>query len=118
MMAHTRVSFVPSIFLAGIAAFNLGCSATGEGDRSAANRPASPPSTNLPATPTPLPADRISLADAKREYDSGNAIFIDTRSREVYEMQRLPGALSIQTTEIDANINKLPKGKRIIVYCS
>ena len=78
--------------------------------------PASSPSFQI--TPQPVEADRISLADAKKEFDAGAAVFVDVRSPEAFNQERVAGALNIPVSDIDANINKLPKGKKIIVYCS
>ncbi len=73
---------------------------------------------NAQTTPAPAVAERISLADAKREFDAGTAVFIDTRNREAFVAERVQGALNIPISEIAANIDKLPKGKKIVVYCS
>ena len=63
-------------------------------------------------------APRISLADAKKEFDAGNAVIIDVRDPSVYKQEHIKGALNIPPAEIAANINKIPKGKKIIAYCS
>jgi hypothetical protein len=62
-------------------------------------------------------APRISLADAKKAYDAG-ATFIDVRDSTAYKTEHVKGALHIPMSEVAANEDKLPKGKRIIVYCS
>jgi rhodanese-related sulfurtransferase len=69
-------------------------------------------------TPTPLDVERISLADAKKAFDADAAVFVDVRAPEAYKAQHIKGALNIPVTEIDAGVSKLPKGKKIIVYCS
>jgi 3-mercaptopyruvate sulfurtransferase SseA len=63
-------------------------------------------------------APRITLADAKKEYDAGTAVIIDVRDPSVYKQEHIKGALNIPPAEIAANINKIPKGKKIIAYCS
>ena len=78
--------------------------------------PASSPSFQI--TPQPVEADRISLADAKKEFDAGTAVFVDVRGSEAFSQERVAGALNIPVSDIEANISKLPKGKKIIVYCS
>lgn len=78
--------------------------------------PASSPSFQI--TPQPVEADRIALADAKKEFDAGTAVFVDVRGAEAFNQERVAGALNIPVSDIEANINKLPKGKKIIVYCS
>jgi len=62
-------------------------------------------------------APRISLADAKKAYDAG-ATFVDVRDATAYKTEHVKGALHIPISEAAANEDKLPKGKKIIVYCS
>lgn len=62
-------------------------------------------------------APRISLADAKKAYDAG-ATVVDVRDATAYKTEHIKGALHIPMSEAAANEDKLPKGKKIIVYCS
>lgn len=85
----------------------------------AANMPSEPrQSPAYTVTPQPLESDRISLADAKKEFDADSAVFVDVRSPEAFKQERIRGALNISLAELDSNLNKFPKGKKIIVYCS
>ena len=61
---------------------------------------------------------RITLADAKKDYDAGTAVIVDVRDPSVYKQEHIKGALNITKADIAANINKIPKGKKIIAYCS
>jgi hypothetical protein len=63
-------------------------------------------------------APRITLADAKKDFDNKAAVFIDTHSKEQYELEHIPGAINIQPNTIKQNMDKVPKGKKLIVYCS
>ena len=63
-------------------------------------------------------AARISLADAKKDFDAGTAVFIDTHSPEQFAQRHVAGAINVPANQIDAYINKIPKGKKIIAYCS
>jgi 3-mercaptopyruvate sulfurtransferase SseA len=63
-------------------------------------------------------APRITLADAKKEYDAGTAIFVDTRPADSYKQEHVKGALNITAAEIEAKAKALPKDKKIIAYCS
>ena len=63
-------------------------------------------------------AARISLADAKKDYDAGTAVIIDVRDASAYNQEHIKGALNITKADLAANINKIPKGKKIIAYCS
>jgi 3-mercaptopyruvate sulfurtransferase SseA len=63
---------------------------------------------------------RISLEDAKKAYDAGKAIIVDARAQVTYDQEHIKGAINIpfggEPTE--EQLAKLPKGKKIIVYCS
>lgn len=82
---------------------------------------ASAPSGTPAAAPSLPPLDnaaRISLADAKKAFDDGTAIFIDTRSDMTYKQEHITGSINIPTGTLDANISKLSKSKKLIAYCS
>ena len=73
------------------------------------------------AVPAETPVDnapRITLAEAKKDYDAGNAAIIDVRDEAAFNLEHIAGALNITPQTLDANISKLPKGKKLIVYCS
>lgn len=61
---------------------------------------------------------RISAADTKKEVDAGNAILVDSRDKADFDAERLPGAINIVANASSGEYDKLPKGKKIIVYCS
>jgi len=63
---------------------------------------------------------RISAADAKKEIDAGNAVLVDSRGETAWEQEHLPGAVVIPFggADDDKKFDSLPKGKKIIVYCS
>jgi len=60
---------------------------------------------------------RITLEDAKKAFDDGSAIFIDSRPAEAYKDGHVKGATNLPYGSTD-DFDKLPKGKTIIVYCS
>lgn len=73
------------------------------------------------SAPVATPVDnapRITLADAKKDYDAGSAAIIDVRDETAFNLEHIAGALNITPQTLDANISKLPKGKKLIVYCS
>lgn len=108
----------------------VGCSSS-QNSATATTKPA-PPATTVapkpatpvqPASPTtaPTPVDdapRISLADAKKAFDDRSAIFVDTHSKQTYDADHIAGAINMTTAEIGMAADKLPKGKKIIAYCS
>ncbi len=82
---------------------------------------ASAPTVTPAAAPSLPPLDnaaRISLADAKKAFDDGTAIFIDTRSDATYKQEHITGSINIPTGTLDANLSKLNKSKKLIAYCS
>jgi 3-mercaptopyruvate sulfurtransferase SseA len=63
-------------------------------------------------------APRISLADAKKAFDAGTAVFIDTRPEDTYKQEHVKGAINITLQDDASKYSSIPKGKKIIVYCS
>ena len=63
-------------------------------------------------------APRISLADAKKDFDADAAVFIDTHSPEQYAQRHIKGSINIPANNLNAYFDKIPKGKKIIAYCS
>lgn len=63
-------------------------------------------------------APRISVADAKRAFDDGSAVFIDTHLKNAYDDGHIPGAINIPVAELELKFDTIPKGKKIIAYCS
>ena len=63
-------------------------------------------------------APRITLAEAKKEFDAGNAVFVDTRSKSAYDTEHIKGALNLTTGEVETRYKELPTGKKLIAYCS
>jgi rhodanese-related sulfurtransferase len=59
---------------------------------------------------------------AKRIFDSGNALFVDVRSRSIYEEGHIPGAVSLPLGELEARADAIlvnvPLQKPIVTYCS
>ncbi len=63
-------------------------------------------------------APRITLADAKKDFDAGTAIFVDTRGAASYDNEHIKGAINLSADMFDAKYKDLPKDKKIIAYCS
>ena len=78
-------------------------------------KPTPPPTNNTHADDG---ASRIDLADAKKAFDSGTAVFIDTRAADIYKQEHVKGAINITLQDDAAKYSTIPKGKKIIVYCS
>ena len=63
-------------------------------------------------------AERISVAEAKKEFDAGNAVFLDTRAEASYKNEHIKGALNITEANLEEKYKEIPNGKKIIAYCS
>ena len=63
-------------------------------------------------------APRITVAESKKDFDAGNAVFIDTRNAEAFQAERIKGAINISGADLESKYKEIPKGKKIIVYCS
>ena len=98
----------------------------------ACNNAASPTITKVQPTKQPVAAPqaddhnhgeeskiaRISLEEAKKAFDAGTAIFVDTRDISSFNFNRIKGAVNLPMSEYATGWQKLPKGKKIIAYCS
>ena len=74
---------------------------------------------NAPAAPAHNDnAPRISLEDAKKAYDNGGVLFIDTRAEPAYKVEHIKGAVNIPVETIESRYKDVPKDKKIIAYCS
>lgn len=63
-------------------------------------------------------ANRITLAAAKKDFDSGNAVFVDTRGDVTYNQEHVKGALNIPAEAMATRYTEIPTDKKIIAYCS
>lgn len=63
-------------------------------------------------------APRITLADAKKDFDAGNVVFVDTRAKAAYETEHIKGAINITTSDVETRYKEIPADKKIIAYCS
>lgn len=88
----------------------------------AAQKISAPPEANKNQTaPVNTPKDdapRISLADAKKDFDAGAAVFVDTRDSAAFKAEHIKDAINISLDVLEAKYKEIPTGKKIIVYCS
>jgi hypothetical protein len=61
---------------------------------------------------------RIPLADAKAAYDAGTAIIVDSRPEDAFKAEHIAKSINIPIGSTPDKFDALPKGKKIIVYCS
>ena len=80
------------------------------------------PTNKTEATPKPedplANVPRISLAEAKKAFDEGNVVFVDTRAEVSYKAEHVKGALNIPAEAFQTRYAEVPKDKKIITYCS
>jgi hypothetical protein len=65
-----------------------------------------------------LEVPRVTLEEAKAAFDSGSAVFVDTRFANDYATAHIPGALSIPAGEIESRLDELDPNQWIITYCT
>jgi 3-mercaptopyruvate sulfurtransferase SseA len=118
-MSHKDVMRL-SLFIALSAALAAGIACTQQNapPEQAAKTPAANSSPVTVITPAPVDANRITVTDAKKELDAGTAVFVDVRAEAAYKQEHIKGALHMPLESLDANLGKLPKGKKLIIYCS
>jgi predicted sulfurtransferase len=63
-------------------------------------------------------APRINLADAKKDFDAGKTVFVDTRAAASYKTEHIKGAINIPADSIQTRYAEVPKDKKVIAYCS
>jgi flagellar basal body-associated protein FliL len=82
---------------------------------------AAPVTTAQPQATQSVPypdVPRISLDEARRKLDSGEAILVDVRTKESYDSSHAQGALSIPEAEIDSRLSEIPHDGDVILYCT
>ncbi|MBK9527646.1 MAG: rhodanese-like domain-containing protein [Acidobacteria bacterium] len=61
---------------------------------------------------------KISVADAKKEVDTGAAVIVDSRNEIVYKMEHITGSISVPNGSPKEKYDAVPKDKKVIVYCA
>lgn len=74
--------------------------------------------TTVAATTPQDEAPRITLAEAKADYDAGKAIIVDARPAESYKVEHIKNSINIPLGDFEAEYKNIPTNKKIIVYCS
>lgn len=111
------------MFLCAALAAAIATAGCAEAEKPVANANTAPPKTPQPAQPAqpaiPYPnVQRIDLAAAKADFDNGKAVFIDTRPAAAFEDEHVKGAINITADDFAVKADTLPKGSKIIAYCS
>lgn len=90
---------------------------------STASSPIATPNAIVPPAPAQQTGDktavkRISAEDLKEKVDSGSAVVIDVRDASAYAASHIKGALHIPMASVQANLDRLPKEKDVVAYCT
>ena len=70
------------------------------------------------AAATPANVERVSLADAKAAFDSGEAVFLDVRDPGSFGQDHIPGAVNIPLAQLENRLSELDPNQWIITYCT
>lgn len=110
--------FLITLAITGIA-LAFGCAEAAK-TSSSANNAASPATATTASTPAQDKDDapRITLADAKKDYDAGTAVIVDVRDPNTYNQEHIKGSINIPLGNFENDFNKIPKGRKLIAYCS
>ena len=63
-------------------------------------------------------APRITLEEAKKDFDAGKAVFVDTRAENSYKIEHIKGAINVPMEAAEMRYKEIPTDKKIIAYCS
>lgn len=108
---------IAAFAVAGLTACQNATTNTQTGNRAAAEQPKNAaPKTDEHGHADDAP--RISLADAKKDFDAGNVVFIDTRAEAAFKQEHVKGAINVPMESFEAKFKDIPTGKKIIAYCS
>ncbi len=61
---------------------------------------------------------RMAIEDAKKDFDLGNTVIVDSRPESAYKHEHIAGSINIVVGSPDDAFASLPKNKKIVVYCS
>ncbi len=123
-----KMMTIPAIAIAGI--MMVGCQEEPpepEVATPAANYESTPPAyeanqagtdTALNQTVTIDDVQKIPIPELQKLRESDQVTIIDVRSAPYYVEAHIPGAINIPANQTVAMIDMIPKGKRIVTYCT
>ena len=71
-----------------------------------------------PPTTYPDGARRITTGELETLMAEGKAYVVDVRTQDSYDLGHIPGSHLIPATEFYKHVDKLPRDKTIVTYCS
>lgn len=63
-------------------------------------------------------AKRITVEEAKVAFDKGDVVFVDTRADVYWQKEHIKGSINIPEDKVELRYKEIPKGKKVIAYCS
>lgn len=119
-MRGTKIFFVMALFAVSIAACSSATPTSPPEFAPTIVLEESPAATQdgLPRSDAEVP--RVTVEETLAAIESGEAVVVDVRSPESYQVSHIPGALSIPLAEIETNPAglALEKEQWIITYCT
>jgi len=61
---------------------------------------------------------RVSLAESKAAFDSGDGVIVDVRNQEEFDKLRIPGSLLMPINDMEGNEPDVPLDTNIYLYCT
>lgn len=61
---------------------------------------------------------RIAVEDLRAKHNRGEVTVIDVRGATDYANGHVPGAMNIPLASIEAQLDRIPKGKPVVTYCT
>jgi rhodanese-related sulfurtransferase len=63
---------------------------------------------------------RTSAKEAMTAFEGGNVVFVDVRNPQAWRESnvKLPGAIRTTLDDVERLVDKLPRGKEIVTYCT
>ena len=80
--------------------------------------PQTPPASNTPGGGAEALVPRVSVAELNTMVKSGAVTVIDVRAADNYIAAHVPGSLHIPLSFIEQEAPYLPRGKKIVTYCT
>ena len=118
-MRYKTISLIIAVFVIGL--FTACQQASVASNSETVNQVPAVTVTPANVAPASVPVDtapRISLEEAKADFDKKDAIFVDTRAEDAYKVEHIKDAISIPLGSPETRFKELPKDKKIIAYCS
>jgi len=62
-------------------------------------------------------AEPVDMTALMHRMERGEALLVDVRPKEEYDMDHIPGAISIPMAELEERLSSLPRHVEIVAYC-